>query len=207
MIRWTVLHLRHRLHKSRHFGMLGFCAVAISVSGCPYAGLPDSATFSPTETVTLGVGVTKEALLGAGAPSMADSTWALYRADDDTLLFRVIFGVDGQVERLIDSFVFAREWLGSEIIVDTQTHPTDFPGGAYVSGAYTAELDGNVGVLGVIHGLLFGAHLGTATLSFSGCVLEDRIDGPLIRTVTIFAETPFPAPGNAEFEVYALKEN
>jgi hypothetical protein len=28
-----------------------------------------------------------------------------------------------------------------------------------------------------------------------------------VRTVTIFADTPFPAPGNAEFDAYALRES
>jgi len=174
--------------------------------GCPFAGRPPGVLFPESVLVPVAPGTTVETTLGAGAPSLANSTWALYRADDDTLLFRIAFGPGGEVERLFDSFVFAKEWLGSKIIPDTQSHPTDFPGGSYVSGAYAAQQDGSVGVLGILHGGLSRAHLGTATLSFSGTVEDDRIDGMMARTVTIFAATPFPPPDDAEFQAYALRE-
>lgn len=191
---------------TRAIKLVGLALAGVCVAGCPSAGLPGSAAFSETESVTVGDGVPVEVALGAGAPSLADSTWAIRKATDDSLLFRMTFGSNGEVERLFDSFVLAKEWLGSEIIPDTQAHSTDFPGGSYVSGAYAAEQDGSVGVLGVVHGLLLGAHLGTATLGFSGPVVGDRIDGTMIRTVTIFAETPFSAPGDAEFDAYARRE-
>lgn len=108
--------------------------------------------------------------------------------------------------RLFDSFVFGDSWLGSEIIADTESHPTAFAGGTYLSGAYAAEEGQNVGVLGVLHGLLAGVHLGTATLGFSGPIEGDRIDGTMVRTVEVFADTPFEAPGNAEFDAYAIRE-
>jgi hypothetical protein len=185
---------------------MALVGVAFALIGCPFAALPESAGLSDVETVTLADGVTVEVPLGAGAPGLADSTWAIYRAEDDALLFRIVFGSDGEVKRLYDSFVFAREWLGSEIIPDGRDHSTDFPGGSYVSGAYAAEQEGSVGVLGVLHGLLLGAHVGTATLSLSGTVNGGRIDGKMIRTVSVFAETPFPAPGDAEFAAYAVRE-
>lgn len=180
--------------------------VMIGQAGCPSVGLPDSASFAAVESVTVAPNVTVETPVGAGASGLADSTWAIYTASDDSLLFRMTFGSSGEVERLFDSFVFAKEWLGSEIIPDTQAHSTDFPGGSYLSGAYAAEQDGSVGVLGVVHGLLLGAHLGSATLGFSGPVVGDRIDGTMTRTVTIFAKTPFSAPGDAEFDAYAMRE-
>jgi len=196
-------HLRTIAHP---IGLVGVAVVVIGLTGCPTVEPPNSTTFSAAALVTVADGVMVEVPLGAGAPSLADSSWALYRADDDTLLFRADFGTEGQIERLFDSFVFAKEWLGSQIVPDTRAHPTDFPGGSYVAGAYAAEQDGGIGVLGVVHGLLLGTHLGTATLSFSGAVVGDRIDGPMIRTVTIFADTPFPAPGDTEFDAYALRE-
>ena len=184
------------------------CALTLpALTGCPLLGLPGSTAFSTAEFVPVAAGTTVEATLGAGASRLADSTWALYRASDDTLLFRIEFGSNGEVVRLFDSFVFAQPWLGSEIVANGQAHPTAFTGGSYVSGAYVAESGDDVGVLGVIHGLLWGAHLGTATLSFSGPVVGDRIDGPMQRTVTTFADTPFPAPGDAAFDAYALRES
>ncbi len=188
-------------------GSMALVGVAFAFIGCPFAALPGSATLSDVVSVTVADGVTVDTPLGAGTSSLADSTWAVYRAADDSLLFRITFGADGEVERLYDSFVFAREWLGSEIIPDGQAHATDFPGGSYVSGAYAAEREGSVGVLGVLHGLFLGAHVGTATLSLSGSVDGDRIEGTMIRTVSVFAETPFPAPGDAEFAAYAVRED
>jgi len=185
---------------------MGFALAAIGLTGCPSAGLPDSAAFFKIEAVTVAEGVAVETPLGAGASSLANSTWAIYKATDDALLFRIELGSNGDVERIFDSFVFASEWLGPEIVPDTNAHPTDFPGGSYISGAYTAEQDGSVGVLGVLHGLMFGAHLGTATLSFSGPLHGDRIDGMMSRTVTILAETPFAPPCGVEFDAYALQE-
>jgi hypothetical protein len=179
---------------ARPFRLLGLAFVAIAPTGCFLVRLPDSATLPAVEPVTVADGVTVQALLGAGAPSLTDSTWAVYKADDDSLLFRIEFGSSGEVTRIFDSFVFAREWLGSEVIPDGQARPTDFPGGRYVSGAYAAEQGGSVGVLGILHGLLLSTHLGTATLGFSGPVEGDRIDGTMIRTVMILAETPPAMP-------------
>lgn len=187
-------------------GLAGLAFVTLGLTGCLSAVLPDSATISQVETVTVGDGVTVESPLGAGAASLAHSTWAIHKASDDSLLFRVEFGSDGEVMRIFDSFVFASEWLGSEIVPDTNAHPTDLAGGSYISGAYATEQDDRVGVLGVLHGLLLGTHLGTATLSFSGSLQGDRIDGAMIRTVKIFTETPFDPPGDAEFDAYALQE-
>ncbi len=199
-----------RQGRSRRFvgaiGLMGLACGVIGLAGCPFAGLPDSTALSETESVPIRDGVTVEVPLGAGAPGAADSTWAIHKADDDSLLFRIALGSNGEIERFFDSFVFAKEWLGSEVIPDTQVHPTDFPGGSYIAGGYVGEQDGRVGVLGVVHGLLLGAHLGTATLSFSGPIDGDRIDGTMVRTVTVFAKTPFPAPVDAEFDAYALRE-
>jgi hypothetical protein len=186
--------------------VLGLAALAIGLTGCPFLALPDTAALLPVEEVTVADGVAVPTPLGAGAAGLADSTWAVYRADDDTLLFRVTFGPDGEIVRIFDSFVFAREWLGSVVIPDGEPHSTAYLGGRYVSGAYAAEQDGDVGVLGVLHGLLRGTHLGTATLSFYGPLGDDRIDGTMARTVMVFAATPFPAPGDAEFAAYALRE-
>lgn len=201
--------LSRRVHArriSRTTVTVGLTIAVAGLAGCPFAGLPDSTALSDTEPVPVAEGRTVEAALGAGAPSLANSTWAIHKASDDTLVFRIALGPEGQVERLFDSFVLGNPWLGTEIIPDGQPHPTAFEGGSYISGAYAAEEDGRAGILGVIHGLLLGVHVGTATLSFSGAVDGDRIDGPMVRTVTTFADTPFPAPGDAQFDAYALRE-
>lgn len=189
----------------RSIELFALAIVISAVVGCPLLRSPSTPGFAATEPVTVAPGKTVEVALGAGAPSLADSTWSIHRADDDTLLFRIEFGPQGQVVRLFDSFVFGDPWLGSEIIADTDSHPTAFAGGSYLSGAYAAETDDGVGVLGVLHGRLLGAHVGTATLEFSGAIDGDRIDGTMVRTVEVFAETPFPAPSNAEFAAYALR--
>ena len=198
-----------RVNSQRVFRRIASMACAIGLVGligCAFVGLPNSAVLSETEFVTVAVSTSVETPLGAGASALADSTWAIYKSSDDSLLFRIGFGSNGEVERLFDSFVFAQPWLGSEIIPDAQAHPTVFVGGSYISGAYAAEAGDTVGVLGVIHGLLLGTHLGTATLSFSGAIDNERIDGTMARTVTIFSSTPFPAPGDARFDAYALRE-
>ena len=190
----------------RPIELAAFAIIVTGLVGCPSAAPPSSIRFSETEIVPIAGGTGLEAALGAGAPSLADSTWSIHKASDDTLLFRMVFGSDGEVERLFDSFVFASEWLGSDVITDAKSHPTAFAGGTYLCGAYAAEDGENVGVLGILHGVFLGAHLGTATLSFSGAIDGDRIDGVMVRTVKTFAETPFSAPGDAEFDAYALRE-
>jgi len=47
-------------------GLAGLVFVAIGLTGCPSAGLPDSTDFAETETVAVGDGVTVEASLGGG---------------------------------------------------------------------------------------------------------------------------------------------
>ncbi len=163
----TIKQQEHSRKTARSMGFVALALLAAGLTGCPLVGLPDSKVFSATELVTVSDGMTVEVPLGAGAPSLADSTWAVHRTDDDSLLFRITFGSNGEVERLFYSFVFAEGWLGDEIIPDTRARPSEFPGGSYLSGAYTAEQDDSVGVLGVLHGLLLSSHLGTATLSFS----------------------------------------
>jgi len=203
---WAVKRQAQSGRRARQSALLGLVCVAINLAGCSPAAPPESVAFLETESVTVSDNAAIPARVGAGAPSLADSSWAVYRAVDDVLLFRIEFGSDGEVERLFDNSVFAKEWLGPEIIPDMVPRSTDFPGGSYVSAAYAAEHDASAGVLGVLHGLLLGAHLGTATLSFSGAVDGNRTDASMIRTVTVFADTPFPAPGDAEFEAYALRE-
>ena len=191
---------------TRPIGLVILVIVATGLTGCPSAAPPSTTGFAETEFVPVAADTTVEAPLGAGAQSLADSTWAIHKAEDDSLLFRIVFGPEGQVERLFDSFVLAQPWLGSEVIADAQARPTVFAGGSYLFGAYTAELGDNVGVLGVIHGVLLGTHLGTAKVSFSGAMDDDRIDGRIVRKIEVFADTPFQAPGDAEFDAYALRE-
>ena len=88
---------------TRAIKLVGLALAGICVTGCPSPGLPSSVTFSEAESVTVGDGVSVEVALGAGAPSLADSTWAIHKASDDSLLFRIVFGSNGEAERLFDS--------------------------------------------------------------------------------------------------------
>ena len=127
---WTSWNQTYARNMTHLVAVAGLTLVAIRITACSPTVLPDSAAFAEVESVTVGDSVTVDASLGAGALSVADSTWAVYKASDDSLLFRIEFGPGGEVERLFDSFVFASEWLGSEIIPDTKSHATDFPGGS-----------------------------------------------------------------------------
>ncbi len=197
----------NRRFPSRALARLAFLSLALlTLAGCPLAPIPDTAALAAREPVSISSDQTVEASLGSGAPSLSDSTWAVYRTSDEVLLFRIQFGPNGEVERLFDSFVFAQPWLGNEIVADGQPHATAFPGGSYISGAYASEEDDRIGVLGVLHGLLAGLHLGTARLSLYGLFDGDRFTGTMIREVVVLAETPFSAPGDAEFAAHAIRE-
>ena len=139
---------------TRAIKLVGLALAGVCVAGCPSAGLPGSAAFSETESVTVGDGVSVEVALGAGAPSLADSTWAIRKATDDSLLFRMTFGSNGEVERLFDSFVLAKAWLGSALIPSPQAHSTDFPRGTYAPGPYAPQLDRTVRCRGFLTALL-----------------------------------------------------
>ncbi len=180
------------------------CAI-FSISGCG-SRVPASAALADVEEVRLSEGESAEVALGAGALSLADSVWGLYKSEDDSLLFRVRFGGSGEIVEVFDSFVLGQPWLGSSVTPDGQPHATEFAGGRYVAGGYCAEQSGRIGVVGVIHGLLSGAHLGTARVAFYGPLADDPIDGTFERRVTILGETPFTPPGDATFAAYAVLE-
>jgi hypothetical protein len=201
-----VCRLRHDRRISSSTAIVALAILLAGITGCPLVAVPDTAGFSESELVALGPDTVVETPLGAGAPSLANSTWAVHRTEDDSLLFRLEFGPDGELQRVFDSFVLAQPWLGSEVMADTQAHATVYPGGSYIFGAYAAEQDDNFGILGHIHGLLLGTHLGTGTISFFGPLGNERVDGTFVRTVTIIADTPFPAPGDARIDVYALRQ-
>lgn len=195
----------HRPVPARLAATLLLLTAAAALPGCPPV-VPTGSSLAQSELVPLASMNPAEAALGSGAPTLANSVWAIRKTDDDTLVFRIAFGSQGEVTRIFDSFVFGAPWLGDEIIPDTVPHSTVFVGGQYESGAYVAEQGNVVGVLGVLHGSVLGIHIGTATLSFSGSLVNDRIDGAMSRTVTAIDDTPFPAPGDAEFAAYALRE-
>jgi len=181
-------------------------AAMLVLSGCGIVAVPPTASLAPVESVALSTDASTSAALDSGAAGLANSLWTMRMAADDSLIFRVRFGERGQIVEITDNFIFAQPWLGSAITPDGAARPAALPGGQYVSGGYVAEQMDRIGVLGVLHGIWLGQHLGTARLEFFGLRSGDRIDGTMIRTVTIFGVTPFPAPGNAEFGAYATRE-
>ncbi len=186
--------------------LLLYAPILAMGAGCTSFPVPTSATLEGNAAVAVSADQSKSVALGTGAAQLANSVWAMYRQSDDTLIFRVRFGSTGEIVEIFDNFIFAQPWLGSLVVPDGLPHPTAFPFGQYVSGGYVAEDGNRVGVLGVLHGILLGQHLGTATLGFFGTRTGDRIDGTMTRTVMIFGATPFEPPGDAQFDAYALRE-
>ncbi len=96
-------------------------------------------------TIELPDGTTTTVTLGAGVPSLADSTWEFFvtgqleSSSAQSLPFLVItFGPDGELTRF-DGNTFSPEIFGDTIYFDGNNHNTNQQGLSYTAGTYGAE--------------------------------------------------------------------
>jgi hypothetical protein len=117
-----------------------FCGLVLASAGCGNRNaVPE------TVTVQLPDGTSTTATLGAGVPSLADSTWEFYVTGNlenpaaQSLPFLVItFGPEGELTRF-DGNTFSPEIFGDTIYFDGENHATSQQGLSYTAGTYGAE--------------------------------------------------------------------
>jgi hypothetical protein len=99
------------------------------------SGLPDEVT------VELPDGTSQTVSLGAGVPSLANSTWEFFESLDAgqaTAFLVIAFGPEGTLERF-DGNTIAPEVFGNVIVFDGERHATQQPGLSYAAATYGAE--------------------------------------------------------------------
>lgn len=137
-----------------------------------------------TVTVQLPDGTTSTVTLGAGVPSLADSSWEFYVTGEvesssaQSLPFLVIsFGSEGELTRFEDNSL-APEIFGDTIYFDGDTHATNQPGLSYVAGTYGAETSDATGFsfVGKLSALAAGFTAANATATAMGTFDADDPD-------------------------------
>lgn len=128
--------------------------------------VPDSAT------IELPDGTTQVVTLGAGVPSLANSTWEFYATAStaQSAPFLVIsFGDNGNLERFDDNTI-SPEVFGDTIYFDGARHSTNQQGVSYEAGTYGAETSDATGFAfeGVLTAFAAGIKVAEADAGASG---------------------------------------
>lgn len=103
---------------------------------------------SPAVTLELPNGTTVTARAGTGAPSLANSSWQLFRASDTAQAAPVValrFGSGGKLVGF-DNATIVNELFGSTIRIDGRRHNTPQPGLQYAATTYGAETEDSTGI-------------------------------------------------------------
>ena len=129
-----------------------------------------------TATVNLPDGTTTTVTLGAGVPSLANSTWELYVTGEletpaaQSLPFLVItFGPDGELTRF-DGNTISPEIFGDTIYFDGASHNTNQQALSYTAGTYGAETSDATGFsfVGKLTAFAAGFTVANATITATG---------------------------------------
>ena len=168
-----------KISSFRSFGVLA--VMTIATAGCGSRGgsqIPDSVI------VTLPDGTTTTATLGAGVPSLADSTWELFITGQtevsaaQALPFLVVsFGPDGELTRF-DGNTISPEIFGDTVLFDGERHNTSQPGLTYSAGTYGAESSDASGFsfVGRLTAFAAGFNAASATATATGTFKADDPD-------------------------------
>jgi len=157
-----------------HAGAVIVLAVGftLAMSGCGVVGggLPDSVE------VQLPDGTTETVTLGAGVPSLANSTWAFFEGGGLPFM-TITFGPNGELTQFDDN-TLATEIFGSTIYFDGQAHPTSQAGLSYSAATYGAQTADAMGFAfeGRMSAFAAGLKAAEATASASGTFDFDNPD-------------------------------
>ena len=180
--------------------------LASAVAGCWDASLP------ATLEVPLPDGTTVTAPAHSGPPSLANTTWACYRAEAPNrgaFIVRVEFGSDGRVLRFFDNAAYFPDVLGSELIPDGKTHPAAVPALVYVAESYGGENASGFGFAAPLKLFLGPIQIGSGLSYAFGEVVGDRIDGTFGYRTVLEAGSPLdvgPGRFSDEYGFYAIRE-
>ncbi len=156
----------------RLISTFSFCCLMLASTGC---GNRNNAV-PETVTVELPDGTSTTATLGAGVPSLADSTWEFFVTGDledpaaQGLPFLVItFGPEGELTRF-DGNTFSPEIFGDTLYFDGKNHSTNQQGLSYTAGTYGAETTDATGFsfVGRLTALAAGFTAANATITATG---------------------------------------
>lgn len=167
--------------------ILGAAVFVLCLPGCGgQAGLPD------TVTIELPDGTTQEVTLGAGVPSLANSTWEFERAADtaqSTVFLTISFGPEGNLDRF-EGNTIAPHIFGDTILFDGERHSTNQPGLSYAAATYGAETNDASGFAfeGILTAFAGGIQAANASASASGTFDPsdpDRMTGTFAITTEV----------------------
>lgn len=161
------------------------------------------------ESVTVGLpdGTSTIVTLGAGVPSLADSTWQFYVTGEleipagQGLPFLVItFGPEGELTRF-DGNPFSPEIFGDTLYFDGKNHSTSQQGLSYTAGTYGAETADATGFsfVGRLTAFAAGITAANATITATGTFdaeNPDAMTGELFFSVR--ATVDFMASANMD---------
>jgi hypothetical protein len=156
------------------------CGLILATEGCGNrnGAVPESVT------VELPDGTTTTVTLGAGVPSLADSTWDFYITGQlessaaQGLPFLVItFGPQGELTRF-DGNTLSPEIFGDTIYFDGGNHSTNQQGLSYTAGTYGAETSDASGFsfVGKLTAFAVGLTVANATVTATGTFDADDPD-------------------------------
>jgi hypothetical protein len=178
------------------------CVLLTAIAGCP------AVVDLPAELeVATSAAVKHPAARDSGPPSLANSTWAAFRAvvegesdeppadpppgpyggllDGSGLarppagaqIFKVAFGANGVPVRITDNEYFLKDIYGAEVPVGGEWEQTVLPGVEYRSAGYGLEVGGRFGVAILVQVRVGTTFIGQAILYTWGTLSEDRLEG------------------------------
>jgi hypothetical protein len=190
-----------RLVVLRH-GMVVAACLLISLIGCGSAnrsGLPESVTLELLD------GTIIEVEQGAGAASLANSQWQLFRTSPSaqSLAFVTInFGPEGNLESF-ENNTLAQEIFGDTILFDGQRHNTSQQALQYAAATFGAETDDATGFTFEGRLAAFAAGIQVATATATTTASYDPNDPDTVEGTFTFSSraTISSIPnGNTDFE-------
>jgi hypothetical protein len=186
-----------------HAGAVVVLAIGftLAMAGCGVIGsLPDSVD------VQLPDGTTQTATLGAGVPSLANSTWIFFEGGGPAFM-TITFGPGGELTRFDDN-TLAQEVFGDTVHFDGESHQAGQQGLSYIAATYGAQTADATGFAfeGRMTAFAAGLKAAEATASASGTFdadNPDRMTGVFSFTSEVTIASIPGANLNEEFEFVA----
>lgn len=184
--------LRQTLCSDRWVMVLCLCLASLALMGCF-----SSNSLPSTVLVELPDGTTVEVDQGAGAPSLANSSWRFFRtsqAAQGISFVTISFGEGGTLERF-DNNTIAQDLLGSIVLFDGDRHATNQQGIEYAASTFGAETNDGTGFSfeGRVTAFFVGLAIGGATANATGTFDPDDPD-IMMGTFSYETEVNIPIP-------------
>lgn len=179
-------------------------AMVALVAGCP---APEEVTLPETLDIEMPDGTVVAARIATGPTSLANSTWACYRKDNDALIVRVEFGADGCITRFFDNVGYSPSHLGAEVFPDSEPHAFVMPANAYYRGAaYGKSVGLDFGAALFMHAWWGDEYIGQGVAVVSGTISGDTFDGVFSYYTQLHFADWFGSLSD-QYEIHAVRED